>query len=199
MIKYILIAIIGYLLGSISVAVMLTKGKYGSDIRNQGSGNAGATNVARVFGMRAGLITLLGDMAKTALSGLAGVLIAGETGLAVACGACLIGHCWPVWFGFRGGKGVSVSGCIALLLDWRLFLILVAWFFLMFLLSHRVSVCSVTAALVYPIAYWLLNPGFSAGLVVCCMITVVVIFLHRGNIRRLLRGEEARFHPKSKS
>lgn len=197
MLKYVLIAVIGYLLGSISVAVLLTRDRLGSDVRKQGSGNAGATNVARVFGMKAGVATLVGDMAKTALSGLAGMLIGGETGLAVACGACLVGHCWPVYFGFKGGKGVSVSGCIALLLDWRLFLVLVVWFALMFLVSKRVSVCSITAAVVYPIAYYILSRSLDAGFVVSCMIMVIVIFLHRGNIVRLIKGQEPVFKPKS--
>ena len=146
MVRYVIIAVIAYLLGSISVAVLLTRDRIGSDVRKQGSGNAGATNVARVFGMKAGVVTLLGDMVKAALSGLAGWLIGGETGLAVACIACLVGHCWPVYFGFRGGKGVSVAGCIALLLDWRMFLLLVVWFAVMAIISRRVSFASCSSA-----------------------------------------------------
>ena len=198
MFRLIISAVIGYLLGSVSVAVLLTKGTFGRDVRSQGSGNAGATNVARVFGMGAGVLTLVGDMAKTALSGLAGYLLAGRLGLTVACCACLIGHCWPVWFGFRGGKGVSVAGCIALLLDWRFFLAIVGVFALMFILTHRVSAASVTAAVTYPILYWLILRDTGAGLWVCCIIAVIVIILHRGNISRLIKGTEPRFKPKSK-
>lgn len=194
--RYIISGIIGYLLGSVSVAVLLTKKRYGGDVRGQGSGNAGATNVARVFGMKAGLITLAGDMCKTALSGLCGWLLAGENGLAVACALCLVGHCWPLYFGFKGGKGVSVSACIGLLLDWRLFLIALVCFALVFLISRRVSLCSITCAVLYPIAYWLLNHRTDPAFWVCCMITAVVIFLHRSNIKRLLKGEEAEFRPK---
>ncbi len=186
----------GYLLGSVSVAVLLNR-RLGKDVRDAGSGNAGATNVARVFGMKTGLLTLGGDMAKTALSALLGQLLAGPDGLAIACGACLLGHCFPVFFKFRGGKGVSVGACIALVLDWRMFLALAAVFFLVFLLSRRVSLCSVCAALSYPGLYYLFNPGLSFRFWLCVGIGLLVIFLHRSNIRRLLQGEEAKFRPGS--
>ena len=197
MVIYIIIAIAGYLLGSISVAVLLTRDRLGGDVRKKGSGNAGATNVARVFGMKAGVMTLLGDMLKTAAAGGIGWLLGGENGLAVACAACLIGHCWPVWFQFKGGKGVSVGACIGLLLDWRLFLSLLVVFALVFVLSRRVSLCSITAAAVYTFIYYFFNRGFSAGLVVCCIVTVIVIFMHRGNIARLIKGTEPKFVPKT--
>lgn len=198
MLKYVIIAVIAYLLGSVSVAVLITRDALGSDVREQGSGNAGATNVARVFGMKAGIITLVGDMVKAALSGLAGVLIGGQTGLAVACLACLIGHCFPVYFGFKGGKGVSVAGCIALMLDWRFFLALVAWFAIMAILSRRVSFASCTSAVVYPLLYWHFNRGMSVQLAVCIIMAVIVLILHRGNISRLIHGTEPVFHAKSK-
>ena len=195
--KYVLIAIIGYLLGSMSMAVLLTRDKSGRDVRDQGSGNAGATNVARVYGMKAGFLTLGGDMAKTALSGLAGFLIAGRPGLAVASLACVAGHCWPVYFRFKGGKGISVAGCIALLFDWRMFLLIVAWFLVTAFLSRRVSFGSVTAALVYPLAYWLPTRALDICFAVSLIIAVIAIFQHRGNIKRLIRGEEPAFKPKS--
>lgn len=199
MIRLALSALLGYLLGSVSVAVLLSRRHFGGDVRTRGSGNAGATNVARVFGMKAGLLTLLGDMAKTALSALGGWLLAGADGLAVACAACLLGHCFPAYFSFRGGKGVAVAGCIALFLDWRMFLLLLVLFAAVFLLSRRVSLCSVAAAAAYPWLYLLLDPGLSLRFWLCLFIGVLVIVLHRSNIRRLLRGEEAPFRPKSSS
>ena len=123
---YALIVAAGYLLGSINVAIMYIKRRYGVDVRTEGSGNAGATNVARTHGLGAGLLTLGSDMLKTALAGFLGWKLGGSTGLAVACAAALTGHCFPVYYGFRGGKGVSASACIALLLDWRFFLLLLA-------------------------------------------------------------------------
>ena len=190
---YVLIAVIGYLLGSINVAIVYIQRKYHVDVRTEGSGNAGATNVARTHGLGAGLLALGTDMLKAAAAGLVGKLLGGETGLAIACAAALTGHCWPVYFGFRGGKGVSVSACIAMLLDWRFFLMLLALFVVVFLLFQRVSLCSILAAAAYTWLYLLLNPGFTAAFAVCLYIMVAVIFLHRSNIRRLLRGEEAKF------
>lgn len=198
MILLILSAVAGYLLGSVSVAVLMTKLFLHADVREQGSGNAGATNVARVFGMKAGVLTLLGDMVKTAIAGGVGYLLAGSTGLAVSCTACSIGHCWPVFFGFKGGKGVAVGAGVALLLDWRMLVALVVIFAVMFVLTRRVSPCSVTCAAVYPFLYYFLNPGFTVELYACCIIAVLAIFMHRNNIKRLIRGEEPQFKPKSK-
>ena len=114
--RYILSVLAGYFLGALSCSIILSKAKYLMDIRRDGSGNAGATNMARVHGMGAGLLTLGGDMLKTALAGGIGWLLAGRPGLIAACAACLIGHCWPVYYRFKGGKGVSVAVMIALLL-----------------------------------------------------------------------------------
>lgn len=194
---YFLSALIGYLLGSISISVILSTYVLHADVRQHGSGNAGATNIARVFGARAGVLTLLGDMLKTVAAGVIGQLLAGRMGLVLACAGCVIGHSWPVFFKFRGGKGVAVSACIGLLLDWRFFLILFVVFFFVFFLTKRVSACSVVSALVYPWAYWLLHPVFGAEHILCFFICVLVVYLHRSNIRRLLRGEEAKFQFKS--
>lgn len=191
--KYLLVVVAGYLLGSVSSAIIYIKKKYHVDVREEGSGNAGATNVARTHGLQAGLITLGFDMVKTALSALIGWWLLGETGVAVGCAAALTGHCWPIYFNFRGGKGVSVSACIALLLDWRFFLILLVLFFATFFLSKRVSVCSITAAAAYPWIYLLLHPGMSPAFYLCLYIMVLVIVFHRSNIRRLIRGEEPEF------
>ena len=190
---YAVIVIAGYLLGSLNMAIIYIQKKYKVDVRTEGSGNAGATNVARTHGLGAGLLTLGSDMAKTAAAALIGVLLAGSTGLAVACAAALTGHCFPIYYRFRGGKGVSASACIALLLDWRFFLLLLALFVIVFLLGRRVSLCSISAAAAFPWLYLLLNPGWSPALLLCLYVMVLVIWLHRPNIQRLLRGEEKPF------
>ncbi len=190
---YAVIVIAGYLLGSLNMAIVYIQKKYKVDVRTEGSGNAGATNVARTHGLGAGLLTLGSDMAKTAAAALIGVLLAGSTGLAVACAAALTGHCFPIYYRFRGGKGVSASACIALLLDWRFFLLLLALFVIVFLLGRRVSLCSISAAAAFPWLYLLLNPGWSPALLLCLYVMVLVIWLHRPNIQRLLRGEEKPF------
>ena len=190
---YLFAALTGYLLGSLSSSIILSKAKYLADIRSNGSGNAGATNMARVHGIGAGLLTLGGDLLKTAVAGLAGMLLAGRPGLIVACGACLVGHCWPIYYSFVGGKGVSVAVCIALLLDWKMLLVLAAVFFTVFLLFRRVSLSSVTCALLYPAVYRMMGNPMDAGFILCCAVTVIVVFAHRSNIRRLIRGEEPPF------
>ena len=185
--------LVGYLLGSVSVAVLLTKRLPKGDVRKQGSGNAGATNVARVYGVWVGLATLVGDGLKTALAMYLGSLLAGEPGMVIAAFGCLMGHCFPLYFGFKGGKAVCVSAAIGLFLDWRFFLILVAVFFLTFLLTRRVSVCSMTAAVAYPLGMLVLGcfPWYTLAL--GCFITVFVIFMHRENLKRLLKGTEPKF------
>ena len=196
--RYLIIGVLAYLIGSLSTAVLLTRGDRGGDVRSHGSGNAGATNVARVFGLKRGLLTLGGDMAKMAVAGLIGSLIAGRNGLAVACMCCFIGHCWPVWFGFKGGKGISVAGCAALLFDWRMFVAIALVFLAAAFLSKRVSVGSLTAALVYPLAYYLPTRDTGPCLWVCIIIAILVFYLHRTNIVRLVHGEEPEFKPRSK-
>lgn len=182
----------GYLLGSISSAVLLTHTRFG-DIRDKGSGNAGATNVARFFGIGMGLLTLLMDGIKTALSMYVGTLLAGELGASLGAAACMLGHCWPAYFRFKGGKGVSVAGAIAIWLDWRLILILVAVFLILAFVSKRVSVGSLSAGIAYPVVMLLLGGFAWHQLALGFLILVLIFFTHRGNIKRILAGTEPVF------
>ena len=113
--KYIIIALIAYLLGSFCASIPLSKRVYGGDVREKGSGNAGATNMARVYGMKAGLATFAADAVKTVAAMLIGSKLGGVSGEAVAGAACIIGHCFPVYFSLRGGKGVSVGAALGLM------------------------------------------------------------------------------------
>ncbi len=195
--KYIAAAAAGYLLGSVSASVLLSKLAFRRDVRAEGSGNAGATNVARVFGMWAGIATLLADVGKTVLAILLGQWLAGDMGLCIAGIACILGHCWPVYFHFRGGKGVSVGAAIGLMIDWRVFVIIFIVFFVTFALCQIVSVCSIASAVALPVAACLL--GVTTPKLVLAIVTgVLVIFMHRGNIQRLLHGTEAKFKPHTK-
>lgn len=196
MIRYILIAVGAYLLGSISSAVLLSKKLYHEDVRSKGSGNAGATNMARVFGMVPGILAFLCDAAKTAAAMLLGLWLQGSEGMAVGGIACVIGHCWPVFFQMHGGKGVSVGAMVALMIDWRILLVLVAAFFITFYFVRIVSVCSIVVAVILPVAAILLGQPLPE-----CILAVftglLVLFQHRENVGRLLRGEEKKFAPKS--
>ncbi len=121
--KYIAVGIAGYLLGSVSISILMSKKAMGGDVREKGSGNAGATNMARVYGWSAGFLTLGGDMLKAAIAMLIGLLLLGDLGIAIGGIAAMIGHCFPVFYGFKGGKGVSILAAVACFMDWRVVVI----------------------------------------------------------------------------
>lgn len=192
MVGYVLLVIAGYLIGSVNSAILLVWRKFHKDVRNSGSGNAGATNVARVFGVASGLLTLGCDMAKAVIASLLGWFTLGHTGLMAAGLACLLGHCWPVFFRFRGGKGIAVGAGVILVLDIRLFLIEAVLFVLLFVIWRRVSLCSVVCAATFPAGCWFLF-GWGTTFVLSAVMCVIVEFQHRTNIARLIRGQEPRF------
>ena len=117
--KYLVILAGSFLIGSLSLSILASKTFFGGDIREKGSGNAGATNMARVHGWGAGLLTLAGDAAKATVCMVAGKALAGEIGLCIGAGACMLGHCFPVLHGFKGGKGIAVGGAVGFGIDWR--------------------------------------------------------------------------------
>lgn len=192
--KYLLAIIGGYLLGSLSMSILLSRSVLGGDVRKKGSGNAGATNMARVYGMKAGVLTLAGDVAKAALAMLIGWLLLGDQGLAASGIACLVGHCFPIYHNFKGGKGVSVGAAIALAVDWKVFLWVVAAFLLGALLSKKVSLGSICAAVSITIAALVFQVS-TPRLILCIVGMVLVVFQHRENIKRLINGTEADFCP----
>jgi glycerol-3-phosphate acyltransferase PlsY len=189
---YILSAVIGYLIGSISLSIVLSSLLFHRDVRSQGSGNAGAANTARIFGMGAGALTFLGDFAKTLLALWLGRLLGGAWGMTIAGMTALVGHCYPVYFHFKGGKGVSSGAAIALMIDWRVFAASLAVFGLAALVGKRASVASLCAALavaVFSLVFRAPLPYLLLGL----FTSVFVVVMHRSNIKRLLRGEEPPF------
>lgn len=190
--KYILTAACAYLLGSVSVSILLSRGVMNADVRAHGSGNAGATNMARVFGLRMGALTLAGDMLKAALAMLLGFALLGENGMCLAGALCLVGHCYPALHEFRGGKGVSVGAAVLLAADWRVLAVAAAFFAAAAFLSRKASLGSLAAAL----------SGFAAAayfalplprLLLTAFAMLLVVFRHRENILRLLRGTEPDF------
>ena len=198
MIKYALSLIIGYLFGSVCVAVLFTRYKYREDVRNNGSGNAGATNVARVYGFKAGIITFLGDALKTVLSAVVGWFLAGEMGVVLGSAGAIVGHCFPVFFGFRGGKGVSVGAALALIVDPLGGIVSLVIFAVLAVSTRIVSLSSMIASAALPV--WCLIMGIS-GPRLCLAIfgASLIIFMHRANIGRLIRGEEKKFSPGKKN
>ena len=190
--KYISVLLLSYLMGSVSFSILMSKLFLGGDVRKKGSGNAGATNMARVYGMKAGVFTLLGDMLKAVISMVVGWILLGDNGIAVGGLACLIGHCFPVLHGFHGGKGVSVGAAIALAVDWRVFLVVVAAFLLAALLSRKVSLGSVCASVAITVAAFIFHVS-TPRLILSIIGMIIVIFQHRENLSRLIKGTEPDF------
>lgn len=193
--KILLIALTAYLIGSFCASIPLSKRCCGGDVRLYGSGNAGATNMARVYGFKAGFATLLLDMLKTVIAMLLGGYLMGEAGRAVAGAFCIVGHCFPIYFGFRGGKGVSVGAALGLMTSLPVFGMIMAVFFTVAVISRKVSLGSVSAAVSLPIASWLTGAG-SELMIMNVFSAALVVFMHRGNISRILKGTEPDFHPK---
>lgn len=189
--KYFFLCIFSYLLGGTMLGLAIGYIYYNRDVRNEGSGNLGATNVARSFGWTSGVLTLLWDLGKSLAALSLGRRI-GAIGVCLSGCFCLIGHCFPCFHRFHGGKGVAVAAIIALFISWKVFAGALLVFVLAVLFSKRVSVGSVCAASLLGILSVVFGqdiPRIILGLFTGCL----VIFMHRDNIRRLLKGEEPKF------
>ena len=189
-----LIALVGYLLGSVNPAVIISRKKYGKDVREYGSGNAGMTNMFRCFGKTAGFLTLAFDSLKAVVAVGIGYLVFGATGAYLGGFFCLLGHSFPVFFGFKGGKGVIVSAITILFIDPLVFAAIAVIFGLMFLATRIVSASSITAAFFYPAMVYAFSrflPG-RTGLetLFSLLIAILVIAMHRENIHRLMDRTE---------
>lgn len=186
----------GYLLGSISTAILISTKKYGQDIRTFGSGNAGATNMLRTFGKGAAAKTFLGDMAKCAASVIIGRLLIGETGAYIAGMFCMLGHIFPCYFKFKGGKGVVCAATMILFVDPVIFAVLIVVFAVIVLISRYVSLGSIICGFIYPaVVFYRFKLGISSPatpfiLICSVMIGFMIILMHRENLKRLYRGRE---------
>ncbi len=203
--------LVAYLLGSVNFAVIISKKVYKKDVRSLGSGNAGMTNMARNFGKKAAIVTLLGDLAKGAVAVLLGRLLvfALSPGADMLLGAyaagiaVIVGHMFPVFFGFRGGKGVATVAGVILALNPPIAIALTCVFLLFFKTTGMVSLGSVVGISLYPVAtvLWAVFvsgrlPVFS--LVCSLIITALIVVMHRENIQRIRKGSEYRFKKEDK-
>lgn len=191
---------LAYLLGSIPFGYLLVRIFRNEDIRQQGSGNIGATNVARSGAKGLGLATLLLDVAKAYLA----VVIASRVGagnydLAVAAAvAAVIGHVYPVWLGFRGGKGVASALGVFLALTWPSGLAILLVFVVVFALTRYVSLASIVASATFPLfGFHFVAQRTPMVIFGFLFIPLLIVVKHHGNIRRLLSGTESRFGSKS--
>jgi glycerol-3-phosphate acyltransferase PlsY len=187
-----LCALGGYLAGSIPFAILVSRAMGMADPRTYGSGNIGATNVLRSGNRRAALLTLLGD----AMKGWAAVLLVQSLGMpaelvAITGLAAFLGHVFPVWLRFKGGKGVATAAGVLIAFDWRLGLAAIALWLVLAAATRYSSLAALGAALAAPAAAWyLFGPG--ALFAAVAIMGVVLIVRHRANIAKLVRGEESR-------
>ncbi|MBW6476586.1 MAG: glycerol-3-phosphate 1-O-acyltransferase PlsY [Chromatiales bacterium] len=179
-----------YLLGSLSAAIIVCRLMGLPDPRTQGSNNPGATNVMRIGGKRAAAVTLLGDFLKGLLPVLLGIILGMDAMVLALIGlAAFLGHLYPVFFGFHGGKGVATALGVILGLSWPVALAALATWVVMAKLFKISSLSALTAAVLTPLYCWLLAPQLEY-ILLFSLISLLLIWRHRSNIRRLLSGEE---------
>jgi glycerol-3-phosphate acyltransferase PlsY len=185
----VIIVIICYLLGSIPFAYIMIRMFKGIDIREVGSGNVGTTNALRTAGKRIALVALLGDLLKGLASAWLGMHYGGEM-LAVICVlAAVTGHCWPVFLGFKGGKGMATTAGSILFLMPKVFLCLAVVFILIVIISRYVSLASISVAILLPLTCLLFSQP-RVYLIASIILMVLVVYRHRENIERLRNGNE---------
>ena len=198
---YIIIAIIAYAIGSISFSVILSKKMAGFDVREKGSGNAGSTNVLRTVGKKAAILTLICDILKGVVSILIAILIGNIVGdidkallVQIASIAVVIGHTFPIFFGFKGGKGVATSLGVLLMVNWQIGLICLVFALVIMALTRMVSAGSVCAAILFPVLTLFIGKEYfivpGNYLIFSIIMALIVAFNHRTNISRLLNGTE---------
>ena len=198
------IALISYFLGCFNGAVIISKYILRDDVRNHGSGNAGLTNFHRTFGGPLMALVILCDVLKAALSVGIGSLVFTElmpeialVGKYWAALFCLLGHMFPCMFQFKGGKGILSGGTIALMIDWRIALVVWGGFLILVLLTRYISLGSVWAGGSFPFITWYCYPD-PVIVVLAFLCGGLVVWKHRGNIQRLLNGTESKFRFRSK-
>lgn len=178
--------VIAYLLGSISPSILLSKAM-GKNIKEEGSGNAGTTNALRVLGKKAAIITLVVDVLKGVVAVFIGTYLAGDMSGYMCVSMAILGHVFPVFYKFKGGKGVAVAfGCL-LAVNFKIALLCLAIVVVVVLITRMVSLGSVIAALMFPILAYILEPAFLPYAVLPALLVVVK---HGANIERILKGEE---------
>ena len=210
MASYIIVGIVAYLIGSISFSVIISKKMAGFDVREKGSGNAGATNMLRSVGKKAAILTLLGDALKGVVAILFAIIVgkiaknADKALLGQIAGILVVvGHAFPIFFGFKGGKGVATSLGVLLMTNWQIGLICLVFALLLMALTQMVSMGSVGAAILFPVLVLFIHTNFTVSegsgyLVYSIILASLVAFNHRSNIKRILNGTENKLSFKKK-
>ncbi|MBR2848131.1 MAG: glycerol-3-phosphate 1-O-acyltransferase PlsY [Clostridia bacterium] len=192
---FLAITILPYLLGSCNFSIIISKMLYHEDIRTFGSGNAGMTNMLRTYGVGAAAATLVTDAAKAVISALLGRLVFGVIGAYIAGLACVLGHIYPVFYKFKGGKGVVTAAITILMTNWKVGLVLIGMFVILVGFTKYISLGSVMCCLIYPLVLDRMNrieqfPAPQIVMIFALAITVVIVLKHTSNIKRLISGTE---------
>ena len=206
MIAYIIIGIIAYLIGSINFSIIISKKVAGFDVREKGSGNAGTTNMLRSVGKGAAAVTLLCDILKGIVAIIIAIVIGkiwtelnAELLLQVSGIAVIIGHTFPIFFGFKGGKGVATSLGILLMSNWQIGLICLVFALALIILTRMVSLGSCTAAVLFPVLTLFIDEHYTVltndktgrvYFIYSVILAIIVLYNHRSNIKRILEGTE---------
>jgi len=203
--RYIIAVVVAYLFGSLNSAIIFSKIFMKKDIRQFGSGNAGTTNALRVMGASKAVFVILGDILKNVIPMLLVKPIMGEVDIVfaqvLAAIACVIGHAYPVYFGFKGGKGVLSTATVAWCIDWRISLIAILVFILVVAITKYVSLGSILSVCTAPIQFGLFywgKPHFVELLCFGLFVAIFVTVLHRANIKRLVERTENKLSFKKK-
>jgi glycerol-3-phosphate acyltransferase PlsY len=198
-----LIVFVAYFLGNLNGAIVVARLIAGEDVRTKGSGNAGLTNFTRNYGSKTAIFVILIDAGKAVAACLLGGLLMKQYGLyeeGVALGGLgvILGHNFPALLGFKGGKGILSGVTVALMMDWKLGLLVFSIFLVAYLLTHYVSLGSVLSAGSFGFFYALCHPGKTFPIIVGFFLSALIVWMHRANIGRLIRGEERKTNLLSK-
>lgn len=186
--------LVGYFLGNLNGAVLISAMMH-DDVREHGSGNAGLTNFIRNYGAGRAVYVIVIDAGKAALSCVAGKLLLAPygmelAGLAIGGAAAMLGHMFPVLLAFHGGKGILSGLFVALCVDWRIAVVILTVFALVYFTTRYVSLSSILAALSFSAAFGVLHYNDPAVMIPGICVGLLAVYMHRGNIARLLKGEE---------
>ena len=191
MFKFIICIAIAYLLGNISGGMIFGKLLFNKDIRDYGSKNAGTTNALRVFGIKAGALTFIVDVLKSLLACFIGMKLLGLSGILLAGIFVVIGHNWPIFLNFKGGKGIASSFGFIMFLDYKIAIVAIIIFIIIVILTKYISLGSMlTTTLVLPISYIFFGYRNIYVLLTFLLLASLSIFRHNSNIIRLINGNE---------
>ena len=181
--------IIGYLLGSINASVVIGKFVYKKDVREHGSKNAGLTNTLRVLGKKAAIMVLVMDILKGVIACFIGMALNPQYGALIGGFFAVVGHNWPLYFNFKGGKGILTTATILMVIDWKIALIALGVFLVVVITTKYVSLGSIIGALSIVLTSILFNNDIYF-ISVLTLLSLIAIYRHKANIKRLIKGEE---------